>query len=244
MQPNSRATFTDYCLGKLGQGIVHIEITPAQADACIDDALTLFREYHYEATQRTYLKHQITATDLVNHWIPCDDSIMSVIRVVQANEGNLNIFDVRYQLRLQDFYNFSNVSMQHFVITMEKLSLLDWLLNPEPTISFERLSNRIYVNADWSSRVQQGDFFIFEVYQWLDEISYPRIWTDKWLKAYATCLMRIQWGSNTKKFNGIQTLGGVVLNGQQIYDEGMEEKEKLEDILYRDYQRPIRLFIG
>jgi len=244
MQPTSRATFIEYCKQNLGDGIIHIELTDVQADNCVDDSLVLFREYHYEATQRTYLKHQVTAEDLVNHWIPCDDSIMSVVKIIQCNEGNLNIFDVRYQLRLQDFYNFSNVSMQHYVITMEKLRLIDWLLNPEPTISFERLANRIYVNADWAYRVQQGDYFVFEVYQYLDEASYPRIWTDKWLKAYATCLMRRQWGSNVKKFNGIQTLGGVVLNGQQIYDEAMEEKEKLEEILYRDYMIPPRLFIG
>lgn len=244
MQPASRADFITYCKQKLGYPIIKIEMSDAQMDNCVDDALTLWREYHYEATQRTYLKHQITSTDLINHWIPCDDSIMSVVRVVQANEGNLNIFDIRYQLRLQDFYNFSNVSMQHYVITMEKLRLLDWLLNPEPTISFERLSNRIYVNADWNSRVQQGDYFIFEVYQWLDENEYPRIWNDKWLKKYATALFRQQWGSNVKKYTGIQTLGGVVLNGQVIYDEASAEIKELEETLYRDYQIPPRIFIG
>ena len=244
MQPKSRETFTEYCLGKLGDPIIHVEITPGQADACIDDALTLFREYHYDATQRTYLKHQVTSDDLTNHWIPCDDSIMSVVRVVTCNEGNLNIFDVRYQLRLQDFYNFSNVSMQHYVITMEKLRLIDWLMNPEPTISFERLSNRIYLNTDWTYRTKLGDYLIFEVYQWLDENAYPGIWQDKWLKAYATCLMRLQWGSNTKKLSGIQTLGGVILNGQQFYDEALAEKEELEETLYRDYQAPCRIFIG
>jgi hypothetical protein len=127
---------------------------------------------------------------------------------------------------------------------MEKLRLIDWLLNPEPTISFERLSNRIYVNADWDSRVRQGDYFIFEVYQWLDETLYPRIWNDKWLKKYCTALFRQQWGSNVKKYNGIQTLGGVLLNGQQIYDEACAEIKELEETLYRDYQIPPRIFIG
>ena len=241
-QPTNRTEFIQYCKGKLGAPIIRIEITDPQADACVDDALTMFREYHYDAVQRTYLKHQITSTDMTNHWIPCGDDIMSVVRLVSSFSDNLSIFDIRYQLRLQDFYNFSNVSMQHYVITMEKLRLIDWLMNPEPTIAFERFNNRIYVNADWGNRVKEGDFFIFEVYQYLDETT--RIWSDKWLKDYATALMRKQWGSNVKKFNGIQTLGSVLLNGQQIYDEAMAEIEQLEEKLYRDYQIPPRMFIG
>ena len=244
MEPNNRQEFGEYCLRQLGKPIIKIEITQEQVDDRIDDALTMWREFHYDATQRTYLKHQITTTDLINHWIPCGDDIQSVIRVVQYDEGNLNIFDIRYQLRLQDFYNFSNVSMQHYVITMEKLRLLDWLLNPEPTISFQRLSNRIYLNADWSNRITLGQYLVFEVYQWLDESLYPRIWHDRWLRKYTTELIRKQWGSNVKKFNGIQTLGGVFLNGQQIYDEAVEEIEKLEAILHSDYQIPPRIFIG
>jgi hypothetical protein len=134
--------------------------------------------------------------------------------------------------------------MQHYVITMEKLRLIDWLLNPEPTISFERLANRIYLNADWQYRIRIGQTLVFEVYQWLDEETYPRIWHDKWLKKYATALMRRQWGSNIKKYNGIQTLGNVTLNGQQIYDEASAEIEELEDKLHSDYQIPPRIFIG
>jgi hypothetical protein len=244
MIPTSRETFIQFCLRRLGHGVVHIEGTPEQWDDCVDLALTKWREYHYEAVQRTYLKHQITSQDLTNMWIPCDDTIMSVVRVLQYNEENLNIFDVRYQLRLQDFYNFSNVSMQHYVITMEKLRLIDWLLNPEPTISFQRLSNRIYLNIDWQHRVCLGQYLVFEVYQWLDETMYPRIWTDLWLQKYATALMRLQWGSNVKKYKGVQTLGGIMLDGQQFYDEAKAEVEELEDILVRDYSPPMRIFIG
>ena len=244
MEPNSREEFGQYCLRQLGAPIININVTPMQVDDRIDDALTIWREYHYEATQRIYLKHQVTTEDMANHWIPCGDDIQSVVRVVQYDEGNLNIFDIRYQLRLQDFYNFSNVSMQHYVITMEKLRLMDWLLNPEPTISFERLANRIYLNADWTYRIQLGQWLIFEVYQWLDESEYKRIWHDRWLKKYTTALIRKQWGSNVKKFTGIQTLGGILLNGQQIYDEAVNEIKELEEELHSSYQIPPRIFIG
>jgi hypothetical protein len=125
---------------------------------------------------------------------------------------------------------------------MEKLRLIDWLLNPEATVSFDRFNNKIFLNVDWANRVSLNDWFILEVYQYLDETT--KIWQDDWLKKYAVAMVRKQWGANVKKFNGIQTLGQVQLNGQQIYDEAVEEITELERILHSDFQIPPRLFIG
>jgi hypothetical protein len=253
MEPTSRAEFLQYCLGRLGaggsvtnpfSGVINIEMTTFQADNCIDDALTMWRQYHYDGTYRTYYKQLITQDILNQMWVPCPDNIMTVNRVLEIDTDNLSIFDIRYQLRLQDFYNFSNVSMQHYVITLEKLRLIDWLMNPEPTISFNRLSNRIYLNADWQYRIILGDYLIFEVYEWLDENQFNRIWADIWLRNYTTALLRRQWGANVKKYKGVATLGGIVLDGQTIYDEAKDEIEKLEEQLHADYQIPPRIFIG
>jgi hypothetical protein len=57
-------------------------------------------------------------------------------------------------------------------------------------------------------------------------------------------LFKQQWGSNIKKFSGIQTLGGVMLNGQTLFDEATLEMENLEQELVDDYMPPSRIFIG
>jgi hypothetical protein len=134
--------------------------------------------------------------------------------------------------------------MQHYVITMDKLALLDWFLNPEPTIAFSRYNNRIYVNIDWTNRVFVGDYIIFEVYKALSETDAPRIFQDRWLQRYTTALFKQQWGANLKKFGGIQLVGGVTLNGQSLFDEATMEIERLEQELYNSYQPPARIFIG
>jgi hypothetical protein len=100
-EPNTRQEFGEYCLQKLGAPIIKVNVTPEQVDNVIDDAVTMWRDYHYDATQRTYLVHTVTSDDMTNHWIPCNNDIQSVIRVLQYDEANLNIFDIRYQLRLQ-----------------------------------------------------------------------------------------------------------------------------------------------
>lgn len=253
-QPNSRAEFIAWVKRRLGAPVINIELDDAQCDDLVDSALNIWREYHYDATERTYLKHQVTQTDIDNKYIPCSDDIISVVRVVKTNESNINLFDIRYQLRLQDFYNFSNVSMQHYVITMDKLALLDWLLNPEPTIAFTRYTDKIHLNIDWVNKVKVGDFLVFEVYRAIPEPAdavppdtpaiTTKIFHDRWLQRYATAMFKQQWGANLKKFGGIQMLGGVTFSGQQLFDEATLELERLEEELHANYQPPPRIFLG
>ena len=47
-----------------------------------------------------------------------------------------------------------------------------------------------------------------------------------------------------KKFNGVQLPGGISLNGQQIYDEAIQEKDKLEIELRDVYEEPTAFIIG
>jgi hypothetical protein len=241
-QPTSRAEFIRYTREMLGEPVIRLELADRQCENLVDDALQLFREYHYDATVRTFYKVQVDQTILDNKYLECPDNVISVVRIVSCTESNLNLFDIRYQLRLQDFYNFSNVSMQHYYITMEKLALLDWLLNPQPTIQFTRYENKIHLNLDWETRAKIGDFLVFEVYQALDETT--KIWQDRWLKRYAVALFKRQWASNIKKFANIQTLGGVPLNGQILYDEAVQEITELETKLLNDYSPPCRIFMG
>ena len=65
--PNSKATLKDYCLRRLGHPVVEINVDDDQVDDRIDDALAYYRDYHYDGTERTFLKHQITSTDAVSY---------------------------------------------------------------------------------------------------------------------------------------------------------------------------------
>ena len=98
-----------------------------------------------------YLKYQITEVDITrarantntvvtdtadstvsatwkegNNFIPVPDSIVSIIEVFPfTDKSNLNLFDVRYQLRLNDLYDFSSTSVLHYDMTMRHLDFLD-----------------------------------------------------------------------------------------------------------------------
>ena len=62
--PTTRATFKDYCLRNLGFGVIDINVSDAQVDDRIDEALQYFAQYHYDGIEKMYLKYQITQDDI------------------------------------------------------------------------------------------------------------------------------------------------------------------------------------
>ena len=67
---------------------------------------------------------------------------------------------------------------------------------------------------------------------------------DIFLKRYVTALFKKQWGANLSKFGGVQMIGGVTLNGQQIYSEALQDIEKLERKLEATYELNPAMMIG
>ena len=63
-QPTSRATLKDYAKRQLGHPVVELNLDDDQMEDRIDDALEFFQEYHFDGTEKTYLKHQVTASTL------------------------------------------------------------------------------------------------------------------------------------------------------------------------------------
>lgn len=63
-QPTTRTTFKDYCKRKLGWPVVELNIDDDQVEDCIDDSLQFFQEYHFDATENTFLKHQVSGSTL------------------------------------------------------------------------------------------------------------------------------------------------------------------------------------
>lgn len=72
----------------------------------------------------------------------------------------------------------------------------------------------------------------------------PGAWNDKWLKRYATALIKQNFGQNMKKHGEIQLLGGVTVNGQQIFDEATQEISDLEEELRSTYEEPVDMMMG
>jgi len=178
-------------------------------------------------------------------YIPIPDSVMSVTNVFPfSDNASMNMFDVRYQLRLNDLYDFSSTSIVHYEMTMNHLDFLDHILVGEKPIRYNVHQNRLYIDMDWANDMDVGEYFVIECYRKLDPTVWTDVYNDFFLKKYATQLIKRQWGANLIKFNGVQMLGGVTMNGELIYTQAQEEIQRLEEEMRLTYEMPIDFAVG
>jgi len=268
--PSSKSTLKSYCLRSLGFGVIDINVSDDQVDDRLDEALQYFAHYHYDGIEKMYLKYQVTAADIARAktndtttatdnadnsvttsfgegkgYIPMPSGIVSVLQIFPFdNTATNNMFDIRYQLRLNDLYDFSSTSIIHYQMTMQHLDFLSHILVGEKPLRFNQHQNRLYIDMDWSNDISAGEFLIIECYRKIDPASYSDIFDDIHLKRYATALIKRQWGANLSKFNGVAMLGGVTMNGETIYSQAQEEIEKLEELISITNSPPMMFGMG
>lgn len=244
--PTSREELKKYCLRRLGHPVIEINIDEDQMQDRIDDALAFYRDYHYDGTERTYLKHQVTAADITNEYISVPSNISGVINVFPTGTGlnTSNLFNLRYQITLNEVYDWSHSKIQNYVMSMERIALLDEVLVGKQPLRFNRHMDRLFIDMDWDKKVKADEYIIIECYRELDPDTYTSVWGDWWLRRYTTALFKRQWGENLSKFTGMQLPGGVTFNGEQIKQEAVEEINKLEDEVRDGFSMPAMDMIG
>jgi hypothetical protein len=315
-QPTTRQQFVDYCKRRLGWPVIDINVDDDQVSDRIDDALQFFEDYHFDGVERIYMKHQITQDDINRRWIYCPDAVTFVTGVFPFDDSNssINMFDLRYQLRLHDLYDFTSVSYVSYEITMQHIRTLNLLFSGTPQFRFNRKQNKIFLDVDWERDFNVGDYVVMDCYRAMrpttliltgtgtavtsantvtgtntvfdqellegdiftldgEELQVKQIisptvlttiapvtsnvtngtltkpgnsevWNDRFLKQYATALIKYQWGSNLSKFSGIQMPGGVTLDGVRIMQEAREEMDKIEEQMFNFNSLPSEIFTG
>lgn len=227
---NSREQLKDYCLRKLGHPVVEVNVSPDQIDDRINDALKYFRERHWDGTEHIYLPIQVSAQNITNKYLSLDESIIGVTRILPiSSETNANnLFNLRYQLHLNDFFNITNIQLGPYYQTMQYIQMMEEIFMGQKPVRFSKHEDRLYIDFDWSADISPGQYIIIDGYRVIDPEVYTDVYDDVWLQRYATALIKRQWGNNMKKFQGMNLPGGLVMNGQQIYDEAELEIKELE----------------
>jgi hypothetical protein len=154
-----------------------------------------------------------------------------------------NMFSVKYQLFLNDIYYWGTTELLSYAMVKTYLEDLDFLLNTQKQIRFNKRQDRLYLDIDWSS-VTVGQYFVIDCYSTLDPNDYSRIWNDSFIKPYLTSLIKRQWGQNLIKFQGVKLPGGIELNGRQIYDDAQREIDILMEKMSNTYELPPFDMIG
>ena len=179
------------------------------------------------------------------NFIQVPDSVIGIEKIWKVDSRAIasNMFNLTYQIFLNEIYYFSSMELLSYTQTKRYLEDIDFILHPDKQIRFNRRQNRLYLDTDYSS-VKEDDYLIIECYRVLDPNDYPKVYNDRFIKKYFTALLKKQWGQNLIKYAGVKLPGGIELNGRQIYEDGVAEMQALEDKMTTEFELPVMDMIG
>lgn len=241
---NSQFELSEYCLRKLGKPVIQINVAPEQVEDCVDEALQVYRERHYDATQETWVIYELTQTDVDNGYITLSDDIAVVEELLPESilQNSSDFMSYGYQATVGAFTAFRQFDAVDYHMTMQNLATLADALPQQNRVIHTKHMNRLAFRSP--SMLYAGEKMFLKVWKDINPDEHTKVYNDKWLKAYVTALIKRQWGNNMKKHSGIQLLGGVTVNGQEIYSEAVDEIQRLEEQLELDYQLPNDIFMA
>jgi hypothetical protein len=265
-KPNSRESLIDYAYRRLGAPVIEINVDYEQAEDRLDEALDFFKERHFDGVEKGFFAHKITEEDKVNKYIqtnllgpingpsgdaPTGKDILSVVKVFQFGQfANINMFDIRYQLALSDYFGINrglnaavSQGLASYDSTKRYINMIEDFFQPEKAVRFSKVTNRLHIDMNWDE-IQTDEYLMIESYVALSPEIYTEIFDDRLLKKYFTALIKRQWGSNLAKYDGVQMPGGVVLRGGQIYSEALAEIDRVEQEVYTQYELPVDFMTG
>lgn len=244
--PTSRTEFKEYCLRKLGKPVIEINVDDDQVEDRIDESIRYYWDYHFDGTEKLYYKHQITSTDKANKYITLPENIIGVVSVFPVADTSIrasDMFNIRYQIALNDLYTLTNVSLVPYYMAMEHINLISEILVGKQPIRYTRHRDRCYIDMDWT-KVQEGEYLLIEAYEVIDPDTFTEVWSDRWLQNYCTAKIKYQWGTNLTKFSGMVLPGGVQFNGDRILSDATQELEKMEAEMINTYSMPVADMVG
>ena len=179
------------------------------------------------------------------NYIQIPPSVIGINQIFKTRSDTVydGLFNIRYQLFLNDLYAFGSIDLLQYSMVQTKLEDITFLLNPNMRYRFNIRQDRLYIDADWA-QINVNDYFVIDCFRILDPDDFTRVYNDPFLKRYFTALCKKQWGQNLIKFQGVQLPGGIQLNGRQIYDDGVAELAELRSKMASDYEMPPLDMIG
>lgn len=241
-KPTTRQELIDYCLRKLGQPVINVNVAQEQLDDRLDQALETYYEKHYDATEELWMFYPLTQADVDAGYFELPDNILSVTEIVYPGGSSISqpsgMFSYQYQFMANQLSPWQPFDSIDYFMKLTNIQMVSNMIDPERRFEFIRHENKIRV---YDTTAGEGCPIAMRVYKMLDE-SY--VYNDKWLKEYLTALIKKQWAENTSKFENIQLLGGVTINGERLMLQAMEELEKLEETLEDTYMEPPMFIFG
>ena len=172
----NRSDFKAYCLRRLGWPTIQINVDDQQIEDRIDDAIQYWQDYHFDGLQKFYYIKMLTQDDVDNQYLDLSNitdssntsvQVMGVTRIfpVTDSQSTINMFDLRYQLRLNELYDFTSASYINYTLTQQHLRSLELLFTGEVPIRFQRNMQQLFIDWSWgAAEAPVGTVVVAECY--------------------------------------------------------------------------------
>lgn len=246
---NSFTDLRNYCLKALGAPVIDIELDEEQIKDRIQDAIEFFIERHYDGTEQTVYLHTVTAQEAAAQCINVPENIQAIVDV-QLGSGNitaggstvagLGVLTPTFTTE-QIFASAQTGSFAGYFLTKSYYSMIQDMFQPHANYAYTPSTHRMTLIG---TTLFEGQVVAIEGYKTVEPENFVDIYNERFIKKLATAYIKKQWAVNLKKYTGVQLAGGIVLNGQIIYDEAIQEIDKLEEDFEERYEMQCSLMIG
>ena len=180
-----------------------------------------------------------------SNFIQVPDSVVGIEKIFKFDTSTISggMFSIKYQLFLNDLYNFNSVELLQYAMVKSYLEDIDFLLTTDKQVRFNKRQDRLYLDIDWGAE-SLDNWLILDCYRALNPTEFTQVYNDPFLKMYLTALIKRQWGQNLIKFRGVKLPGGIELNGREIFDDAERDIEALRSRMASEYELPPYDFVG
>ena len=263
-KPATKEELKAYCLRRLGYPAIDINVCDEQLDDLVQEGIQQWQEFSYEGSTQALIRIQVTEQmktnasgssalsggwEALTNYIELPPNVQGINHVYTSFGPSSvvpgNIFNIKYQIFLNDIYNFTHGQILHYFMTSQYLETLDWVTNSSQNrrVKWTVHQNQLHLDFDWKE-LQVGQYILVDCTMGLDPEIYTDAYNNEWLKGYVEALFQQQWGQNLSKYDGVQMLGGVTLNGRQILEDARNKKEALIQELHSRYELPPMDLVG
>lgn len=243
----NRLEFIKYCLRKLGDGFLQINITDDQIDDRVDEAIQRFSEHHFDGNKDYILYYTLTKDEAKKQEIILPQEVLIVFEIMQTS--GLSTFDLTENLSNQ--FTMSQImggnglmgcsgGLSGYILIEQYLSTMQHILNWSKNFRFVKYEQRLHID----SKCKEGQVIAIRCRAALDLSKVLEAYNDEWLKKYATEKIRYQWGTNLLKHNGAILASGITINATDILNEAKENLKELEDELINKYTSTTFIMMG
>lgn len=241
---DSREALGEYIMGKLGGGVVKVNISLEQLNLVIDEAVDFFIERHNDGVEEILVTVPINSTTRQNGYSTLPENIVGISEVLDTSTRNgADSFDsLNYLIANSEILDMSNNldGIQTYVQNFTNIRTIKHFFTTFHDYEYNKATNRLWYRGN----IENIGTFAILGYRALDEGLDGGLFNDIWLRKYATALARVQWGDNLTKFIGVDMPGQGTLNGEGILQRGLDEVNKLEEEFELTYASPSLPFVG